>query len=45
VEAYESGAEQGRGAVSLDGEMVDLAVVDRARQVLAEAERNTLDGN
>jgi citrate lyase beta subunit len=44
VEAYESGTEQGRGAVALDGEMIDLAVVDRARQVLAEAERNTLDG-
>jgi hypothetical protein len=33
------------GAVALDGEMMDLAVVERARQVLAEAERNTLDGN
>jgi citrate lyase beta subunit len=45
VEAYEGGAEHGRGAIALDGEMVDLAVVDRARQVLAEAERNTRDGN
>jgi citrate lyase beta subunit len=45
VEAYETGTEEGRGAIAIDGEMVDLAVVDRARQVLAEAERNTLDGN
>jgi citrate lyase beta subunit len=45
VDAYETGAEEGLGAVALDGEMVDLAVVDRARQVLAEAERNNLDGN
>jgi citrate lyase beta subunit len=40
VEVYEQGAAQGRGAVSLDGEMVDLPVVERARQVLAQAERS-----
>jgi citrate lyase beta subunit len=40
VEAYERAAEEGRGAVSLDGEMVDLPVVERARRVLAEAERS-----
>jgi citrate lyase beta subunit len=45
VGAYETGTRHGRGAIALDGEMVDLAVVDRARQVLAEAERNTRDGN
>jgi citrate lyase beta subunit len=45
VEAYESGIRHGRGAIALDGEMVDLAVVDRARQVLAEAERKTRNGN
>ena len=40
VEAYELAAEEGRGAVGLDGEMVDLPVVERARRVLAEAERS-----
>jgi citrate lyase beta subunit len=40
VEAYDRAAEEGRGAVGLDGEMVDLPVVERARRVLAEAERS-----
>lgn len=40
VEAYEQAAEEGRGAVGLDGEMVDLPVVERAKQILAEAERS-----
>jgi citrate lyase subunit beta/citryl-CoA lyase len=44
VEAYELAGAEGRGAVSLDGEMVDLPVVERAKQVLAEAERSA-DGN
>jgi citrate lyase beta subunit len=44
VEAYELAGAKGRGAVSLDGEMVDLPVVERAKQVLAEAERSA-DGN
>jgi citrate lyase subunit beta/citryl-CoA lyase len=35
VEAYETALADGRGAVALDGEMVDLPVVERARQVLA----------
>jgi citrate lyase beta subunit len=43
VEVYEQGAAEGRGAVSLDGEMVDLPVVERARQVLAQAERSAPD--
>lgn len=43
VEAYERGAAEGRGAVALDGEMVDLPVVERARQVLAQAERSAPD--
>jgi citrate lyase beta subunit len=43
VEVYAQGAAEGRGAVSLDGEMVDLPVVERARQVLAEAERSAPD--
>lgn len=37
VEAYERGEREGRGAVALEGTMVDLPVVERARQVLAEA--------
>jgi citrate lyase beta subunit len=40
VEAYEQAAEEGRGAVALDGEMVDLPVVERARRLVAEAERS-----
>jgi citrate lyase beta subunit len=40
VEAYERAAEEGRGAVALDGEMVDLPVVERARRLVAEAERS-----
>ena len=39
VEAYERGVAEGRGAVALDGEMIDLPVVERARHVLAEAKR------
>lgn len=45
VETYERAAEEGRGAVALDGEMIDLPVVERARQVLADAERSAHDGN
>lgn len=37
VAAFEEGVAAGRGAVGLDGAMVDLPVVERARQVLAEA--------
>ena len=37
VEAFERGEREGRGAVALEGTMVDLPVVERARQVLAEA--------
>lgn len=36
VEAFERGEREGRGAVSLDGEMIDLPVVERAQRVLAE---------
>ena len=35
--AYERGEREGRGAVALEGTMVDLPVVQRARKVLAEA--------
>jgi citrate lyase beta subunit len=37
VDAYERGARAGRGAVALDGAMVDLPVVERARRILNEA--------
>jgi citrate lyase beta subunit len=40
VDAYERAADEGRGAVALDGEMIDLPVVERARQLVAEAERS-----
>jgi citrate lyase beta subunit len=43
VEAYERGLADGRGAVSLDGEMIDLPVVERARRVLAETERSVTE--
>lgn len=45
VAAYERAAGEGRGAVALDGEMVDLPVVERARQVLLEAERSAPHGH
>lgn len=37
VDAFEQGEREGRGAVALEGTMVDLPVVERARKVLAEA--------
>jgi citrate lyase beta subunit len=37
VEAFERGEREGRGAVALEGTMVDLPVVERARQVLADS--------
>jgi citrate lyase subunit beta/citryl-CoA lyase len=40
VEAFEHGLGEGRGAVALDGEMIDLPVVERARQLLAQAKRS-----
>lgn len=35
--AFEAGVAEGRGAVGMDGTMVDLPVVERARNVLTEA--------
>ena len=35
VKAYEAGAEEGHGAVMFDGEHIDLAHVQNARQILA----------
>jgi citrate lyase subunit beta/citryl-CoA lyase len=40
VEAYEREAGEGRGVFALNGSMVDLPVVERARRILAEAERS-----
>lgn len=45
VAAYERAAAEGKGAVALDGELVDLPVVERARQVLADAKRGVLHGD
>jgi citrate lyase beta subunit len=42
VAAYERAAAEGHGAVALDGEMIDLPVVERARRVLANAKRSVL---
>jgi citrate lyase subunit beta/citryl-CoA lyase len=39
LDAYEAGRAEGRGAVALDGAMIDLPVVERARRLLAETER------
>jgi len=40
VEAYEREEAEGRGVFALNGAMVDLPVVERARRILAEAERS-----
>ncbi len=45
VEAYERGVTEGRGVVALDGEMIDLPVVERARQLLADAKRSVFNAN
>jgi citrate lyase beta subunit len=41
LEAYEAELLEGRGVLALNGAMVDLPVVERARRVLAEAERSS----
>lgn len=40
VEAYEEAERQGRGSTSLDGRVIDIPVVKRARALLAEADRH-----
>jgi citrate lyase beta subunit len=45
VEAYAQGIAEGKGAVALDGEMIDLPVVERARQLIADDKRRVLDAN
>lgn len=37
VDAYAAAAAEGTGAIRLDGEMVDVPVVERARELLAQA--------
>jgi citrate lyase beta subunit len=37
ISAYEEAVAEGRGALALDGEMIDLPVVERARSILALA--------
>jgi citrate lyase subunit beta/citryl-CoA lyase len=39
VAAYERGLEEGRGAIAVEGEMVDLPIVVRARRLLERSER------
>lgn len=39
IDAFEAATREGRGAVGLDGSMIDLPVVDRARRILSEKER------
>ncbi len=41
IEAADAGERDGRGAVALDGEMVDMPVVERARRILSEAKGGT----
>lgn len=43
VDTYERAAAEGAGAVALDGEMIDLPVVERARQLLTDAEKLLTD--
>ena len=40
--APERAEADGRGAVALDGEMIDLPVVERARQLLSDETRSVL---
>jgi citrate lyase subunit beta/citryl-CoA lyase len=42
VEAYDAAVAEGRGAVAVDGEMVDPPVAERARAVLRRAERSAV---
>ena len=39
VEAYEAARSEGKGVTALDGRMIDEPVVERARRLLAEADR------
>ena len=39
VDAFDAAEKAGRGAISLDGKMIDLPVAERARRLLARARR------
>jgi citrate lyase subunit beta/citryl-CoA lyase len=39
IAAYEEGLREGRGAASLDGELIDAPVVERARRIVELARR------
>ncbi len=45
VESYTQGIAEGRGAVALDGEMIDLPVFERARLLIADNKRRVLDAD
>jgi citrate lyase subunit beta/citryl-CoA lyase len=45
VAAFDEAAASGRGTVALDGEMIDLPVVERARQLLANDKRSLLNAD
>jgi citrate lyase beta subunit len=40
LEAHEQGLQEGRGAVALDGRMIDMPIVKQARRLLAEGGRD-----
>ena len=42
VAAFELAEQEGRGVLRLDGEMIDLPVVERARQLLSDEKRSVL---
>lgn len=43
VAAYDDAMDEGRGVVALDGEMIDVPVVERARELLTHETRSTSD--
>jgi citrate lyase subunit beta/citryl-CoA lyase len=45
IRAFEVAAADGQGAVAFEGEMIDLPVVERARQLVADAKRSVLHGD
>ena len=45
VAAYEEAQSAGKGAVALDGEMIDRPVVERARRLLETTERSVVHDN
>ena len=45
VAAFEQAEREGLGVIALDGEMIDLPVVERARLLIADNERRVLDAD